>query len=295
MLIKRPADILLSGNHAERRVPAPPRIHESRRGGCAGWALGGLESPGASAQVGPAESRRAQEQGYSTTEKPNKPQGDLGPTTTSTSSARTRTDPAENAKKLQDASVDGRRRWRRQAADLRARRPAQARAGGPGLPAPVRRGLVDGHSVARHSARRRAQAGRAGARRQVRGVRHRASTRKAHARRAAAGAHWPYVEGLRLDEAMHPLTLLCLGLYGEVLPNQNGAPLRLVVPWKYGFKSGSSRSCASGSSTSSRGPRGTAQFARVRLLLQREPEGGPPALEPEKHEKRLGRCVLRQP
>jgi sulfoxide reductase catalytic subunit YedY len=48
---------------------------------------------------------------------------------------------------------------------------------------------------------------------------------------------WPYVEALRLDEAMHPLTLLATGLYGEDLPNQNGAPLRLVVPWKYGFKS----------------------------------------------------------
>ena len=48
---------------------------------------------------------------------------------------------------------------------------------------------------------------------------------------------WPYVEGLRLDEAMHPLTILAGGLYGRVLPNQNGAPLRLVVPWKYGFKS----------------------------------------------------------
>jgi methionine sulfoxide reductase catalytic subunit len=48
---------------------------------------------------------------------------------------------------------------------------------------------------------------------------------------------WPYVEGLRLDEASHPLTLLATGLYGETLPNQNGAPLRLVVPWKYGFKS----------------------------------------------------------
>ncbi len=47
---------------------------------------------------------------------------------------------------------------------------------------------------------------------------------------------WPYVEGLRLDEAMHPLTILAVGLYGEGLPNQNGAPLRLVVPWKYGFK-----------------------------------------------------------
>ncbi len=48
---------------------------------------------------------------------------------------------------------------------------------------------------------------------------------------------WPYVEGLRIDEAVHPLTLLTVGLYGEVLPNQNGAPIRLVVPWKYGFKS----------------------------------------------------------
>jgi sulfoxide reductase catalytic subunit YedY len=48
---------------------------------------------------------------------------------------------------------------------------------------------------------------------------------------------WPYVEGLRLDEAMHPLAILGVGLYGQVLPNQNGAPLRLVVPWKYGFKS----------------------------------------------------------
>ncbi|MCK9285248.1 MAG: protein-methionine-sulfoxide reductase catalytic subunit MsrP [Rhodocyclaceae bacterium] len=51
---------------------------------------------------------------------------------------------------------------------------------------------------------------------------------------------WPYVEGLRLDEARHPLTLLALGLYGEVLPKQNGAPIRIVVPWKYGFKSGKS-------------------------------------------------------
>ncbi|MEW5981441.1 MAG: protein-methionine-sulfoxide reductase catalytic subunit MsrP [Acidobacteriota bacterium] len=48
---------------------------------------------------------------------------------------------------------------------------------------------------------------------------------------------WPYVEGLRLDEALHPLTIVAVGLYGKVLPNQNGAPIRLVVPWKYGFKS----------------------------------------------------------
>ena len=51
---------------------------------------------------------------------------------------------------------------------------------------------------------------------------------------------WPYIEGLRLDEAMHPLTIMAVGLYGEELPNQNGAPLRLVVPWKYGFKAAKS-------------------------------------------------------
>ena len=48
---------------------------------------------------------------------------------------------------------------------------------------------------------------------------------------------WPYVEGLRMDEAMHPLSILAVGLYGDILPNQNGAPIRLIVPWKYGFKS----------------------------------------------------------
>jgi len=51
---------------------------------------------------------------------------------------------------------------------------------------------------------------------------------------------WPYLEGLRMDEAMHPLALLCFGMYGEALPNQDGAPLRLVLPWKYGFKSAKS-------------------------------------------------------
>ena len=56
--------------------------------------------------------------------------------------------------------------------------------------------------------------------------------------RAAQGLlDWPYTEALRLDEAMHPLTILAVGMYGELLPNQNGAPIRLVVPWKYGFKS----------------------------------------------------------
>jgi len=53
----------------------------------------------------------------------------------------------------------------------------------------------------------------------------------------SAGIELPYVEGLRLDEAMHPLALLCVGMYGETLPNQDGAPVRMVIPWKYGFKS----------------------------------------------------------
>ena len=56
----------------------------------------------------------------------------------------------------------------------------------------------------------------------------------------SAGIAFPYVEGLRMDEAMHPLALLCFGMYGQVLPNQDGAPVRIVVPWKYGFKSAKS-------------------------------------------------------
>ncbi len=56
-------------------------------------------------------------------------------------------------------------------------------------------------------------------------------------RSSFGGIRWPYVEGLRIDEAMHPLTILAVGLYGKTMPNQNGAPVRLIVPWKYGFKS----------------------------------------------------------
>ena len=54
---------------------------------------------------------------------------------------------------------------------------------------------------------------------------------------SSSGIELPYVEGLRIDEAMHPLTLFCVGMYGETLPNQDGAPVRMVIPWKYGFKS----------------------------------------------------------
>ena len=81
---------------------------------------------------------------------------------------------------------------------------------------------------------------------------------------------WPYVEGLRIDEAMHPLTLLTFGLYGEVLPNQNGAPVRLTVPWKYGFKSG--KSIVKIRFTDKEPPHQLEQGGRpgVRLLFQRE-------------------------
>ncbi len=91
---------------------------------------------------------------------------------------------------------------------------------------------------------------------------------------------WPYVEGLRIDEAMNPLALLAVGLYGETLPNQNGAPLRLVVPWKYGFKSIKSIvrirlvEQQPTSTWMKAGPEG------VRLLFQRQSRSRSPALEP---------------
>jgi methionine sulfoxide reductase catalytic subunit len=80
---------------------------------------------------------------------------------------------------------------------------------------------------------------------------------------------WPYKEGLRLDEAMHPLTILVVGLYGEVLPNQDGAPLRLAIPWKYGFKHIKSIVKIK-----------FVEKERVRFLRECESDGGSPALEP---------------
>ncbi len=91
---------------------------------------------------------------------------------------------------------------------------------------------------------------------------------------------WPYVEGLRIDEAMHPLALMVVGVYGRWLPNQNGAPLRLIVPWKYGFKS--IKSIVRIRFTE-RQPRFVLErhgAGRVWLLCEREPRGGSPALEP---------------
>ena len=94
------------------------------------------------------------------------------------------------------------------------------------------------------------------------------------------GLDWPYTEGLRLDEAMHPLTLLTVGLYGQVLPNQNGAPIRVVIPWKYGFKSAKSivriRLTADEPKTAwnKAAPQEYGFYSNV------NPDGGPPALEP---------------
>ena len=96
-----------------------------------------------------------------------------------------------------------------------------------------------------------------------------------------ATIYWPYSEGLRMDEAMNPLTLLTFGLYGETLPNQDGAPIRIVVPWKYGFKSAKSivdrEVYRQGAADNVERP----GAQRIRLLLQRESRRRPPALEPE--------------
>ncbi len=150
------------------------------------------------------------------------------------------------------------------------------------LPHALRRGLVDGHPLGRLSACRAARQGGAARQRQVRRLRNgRAAGGDAGPDRAySSRLNWPYVEGLRLDEARHPLTLLAVGLYGETLPNQNGAPIRLVVPWKYGFKG--IKSIVRITLTDKQ-PQNTWQVdqpAGIRLLRQRQPGGRPSALEP---------------
>ena len=91
---------------------------------------------------------------------------------------------------------------------------------------------------------------------------------------------WPYVEGLRLDEAMHPLTILAVGLYGKTMPTQNGAPIRLVVPWKYGFKSIKSIVAINFVDTPAADVVEQAGAARVRLLFERQSQRRSPTLEP---------------
>ena len=108
---------------------------------------------------------------------------------------------------------------------------------------------------------------------------------------AAGSLDWPYIEGLRMDEAMHPLTILAVGLYGKTLMNQNGAPLRLVVPWKYGFKSIKSIVRIRFVDKQPRTAWSIANPERVRLLLERESRGRSSALEPGAREAAAG--VLR--
>ena len=129
-------------------------------------------------------------------------------------------------------------------------------------------------------ARRPDQAARADRQREVRRVRRRCSIRSRCPAQRSPMLDWPYVEGLRLDEAMHPLALMAVGLYGKMLPNQNGAPLRLVVPWKYGFKGVKSIVKIRFTDEQPKTTWALAAPERVRLLRQREPGGGSSALEP---------------
>ena len=96
----------------------------------------------------------------------------------------------------------------------------------------------------------------------------------------ASYLRWPYIEGLRMDEAMHPLTILAVGLYDEVLPNQDGAPIRLVVPWKYGFKSIKSIVRIRLVEQQPVGAWQREAPQRVRVLRERQPNRRSSALEP---------------
>ena len=176
-------------------------------------------------------------------------------------------------------------RWRSTASATRPAKyaprghPQGADARGAHLPAPLRRGVVDGDSVGRLPAVELHQEVRADVEGEVRRVHDAARSEQMPGVRVPV-LDWPYVEGLRMDEAMHPLTILVVGLYGEVLPNQDGAPLRLVVPWKYGFKRVKSIVKIR---FVEKQPLNTWQESapqRVRLLREREPDGRSPALEP---------------
>jgi sulfoxide reductase catalytic subunit YedY len=151
------------------------------------------------------------------------------------------------------------------------RGPDQAqRAGRAHLPPALRRGLVDGDPLGRLLAVRADQEGRAaGNAKYVEFVT--LADPKTMPFVGSRVLDWPYAEGLRMDEAMHPLTLLTFGMYGEVLPNQNGAPVRLVVPWKYGFKSRQvdRQDPLRRERAEHRLEQGGCQ--RIRLLFQREP------------------------
>ncbi len=135
---------------------------------------------------------------------------------------------------------------------------------------PLRRSVVDGHSLDWRAAVRRDQEGASRCRRRGSSSSRRCSGRARCPASGRALLDWPYVEGLRMDEAMHPLTLMVVGLYGKVLPNQNGAPLRVHIPWKYGFKSGKSIVRLRFTDKQPANDLGAHGAERVRVLRQRE-------------------------
>ena len=148
-------------------------------------------------------------------------------------------DPAKNAQEFRDLALDRfRRRRSGQAAQVHHGRNYEARAArGAHLSPSLRGGMVDRRALDRLFAQHAHSSW--SSRRPRRSLsRFRAYyDSKQMPLGPEAGIQLPYVEGLRLDEAMHPLALLCVGMYGETLPNQDGAPVRMVIPWKYGFKS----------------------------------------------------------
>ncbi len=149
------------------------------------------------------------------------------------------------------------------------------------LPAALRRGLVHGHSVGRLSAGRSAASASSPLRRRSSWNSPRCwIAKRMPGQRRPAVLRWPYVEGLRMDEAMHPLTFMAMGLYGQMLPNQNGAPLRLVAPWKYGFKNIKAIVRIRFTEKQPVNSWQDRRLPRIRLLRQRESGGGSSALEP---------------
>ena len=146
--------------------------------------------------------------------------------------------PPEKLQGLQDPPVDRDGGGRgAQAENIRHRGAVEDAAGGAGLPHAMRGGLVHGDPLDRLRAEPPDQGGgtHGNNAKYIQFVTLHDPEQMPGQRRGVLD--WPYLEGLRMDEAMNPLAILGVGLYGEVMPNQNGAPVRLVVPWKYGFKS----------------------------------------------------------
>ena len=226
----RPSEITPESVYLDRRR----LLQAALAAGVAG--LGGAWSEPARADVAPLEVQ-AQRRSTALTEAPNSYE-DITSYNNFYEFGVDKSAPAANSGRFKPApwtvTVSGEAEKHRQ---VRARRRAERPcARGARLSPALRRGVVDGDSVGRRAARRGAEALQADVQGEVRRVQDGACVRQRCPGSATPVLDWPYVEGLRIDEAMHPLAILAVGLYGKTLPNQNGAPLRLVTPWKYGFK-----------------------------------------------------------